>query len=534
MPPDPLAFGGGKELYLGDTPSPPTGNAVSCTFLTFEATLQIGKRAVLQFQGIFCLELLRRLPSYSCGIVNTALAHLSETSMLPDRIPPHDEAAEEAVLGSILVDGDVIGRLAPVVKPEDFYRERNRWTYQACLSLFQRGVPIDQISVAHELADQGHLDPAGGPAFLSHLIATVPTSVYAEHYAGIVGRTSTLRSLIRAASEIASLGYGHDADVDETLRQAEDLLFRIRSGRETRDFVPLREVLDRYLEDSAAAHTPGDTNKGPVQSGFLDLDRLMGGLQRSDLFILAARPSLGKSTLAMNIVRNAAEHGAICGVFSLEMSRDQLALRMLSSEAEVDSHRLRLNLMTERESHRVIDSVGALSDLPIYIDDTPLQTIVELRSKARRLSLERGLDLLVVDYIQLIQGNNTRNPNRVQEMTEISRSLKGLARDLNVPLLALSQLSRAVEQRPGHRPQLSDLRDSGSIEQDADVVAFIYRDDATYSEEEWERNNPSQPYPKNIAEIIIAKHRNGPLGALNLFFRDQFSRFENFATRTPV
>ncbi|MBI4312351.1 MAG: replicative DNA helicase [Chloroflexi bacterium] len=453
--------------------------------------------------------------------------------MLQDRIPPHDEAAEEAVLGSVLVDGEAISRVIALLKPEDFYRERNRWTYEACLALFQRGVSVDQVSVAHELGNQGRLDPSGGPAFLSHLVASVPTSVYAEHYAGIVSRTSTLRSLVRAAGEIASLGYGQDADVDETLRQAEDLLFRIRSRRETRDFVPLREVLDQYLEDSATAHTTADLSRGPVQSGFLDLDRLMGGLQRSDLFILAARPSLGKSTLAMNVVRNAAQHGAICGVFSLEMSREQLALRMLSGEAEVDSHRLRMNLLTERESQRVIDSVGALSDLPIYIDDTPLQTIVEIRSKARRLSLERGLDLLVVDYIQLIQGIS-RNPNRVQEMTEISRSLKGLARDLHVPLLALSQLSRAVEQRPNHRPQLSDLRDSGSIEQDADVVAFIFREDALFSEEEWERANPSQPYPKNVAEIIVAKHRNGPLGNRNLFFREQFSRFENFASRTPA
>lgn len=453
--------------------------------------------------------------------------------MLPDRIPPHDEAAEEAVLGSLLIEGEAIARIVPLLKPEDFYRERNRWTYEACLTLFQRGESIDQVSVGHELAGQSRLDPAGGPAFLSHLVTSVPTSVYAEHYAQIVGRTATLRGLIRAASEISSMGYAQDSDVDETLRHAEDILFRIRSRRETRDFVPLREVLDQYLEDSSAAHTPADLNKGPVQTGFLDLDRLMGGLQRSDLFILAARPSLGKSTLALNIVRNAAEHGAICGVFSLEMSREQLAYRMLSAEAEVDSQRLRLDLMTERERQRVIDSVGALSDLPIYIDDTPMQTVVEIRSKARRLALERGLDLLVVDYIQLIQGIS-RNPNRVQEMTEISRSLKGLARDLNVPLLALSQLSRAIEQRLTHRPQLSDLRDSGSIEQDADVVAFIAREDAHYTEEEWERTNPTQPYPKNIAEIIIAKHRNGPLGTLNLFFREQFSRFENFATRATA
>ncbi|MBI4202166.1 MAG: replicative DNA helicase [Chloroflexi bacterium] len=453
--------------------------------------------------------------------------------MFPDRIPPHDQAAEEAVLGTILLEGESISRLAPILKPEDFYRERNRWVYEVCLALFQRGEAIDQVSVGHELSVHGRLDPSGGPAFLSQLIATVPTSVYGEHYATIVARTSTLRSLIRAASEIATLGYSENADVDETLRQAEDLLFRIRSGRETRDFIPLRDVLDQYLADSTAVQSQAGLTKGPVHTGFLDLDHLLGGLQRSDLFILAARPSLGKSTLAMNIARNAAEHGAVCGIFSLEMSREQLTMRMLSAEAEVDSHRLRLNLLTEQQSQRVLDSVGALSDLPIYIDDTPLQSIVEIRSKARRLALERGLDLLVVDYIQLIQGT-TRNPNRVQEMTEISRSLKGLARDLDVPLLALSQLSRAVEQRTGHRPQLSDLRDSGSIEQDADIVAFIYREDAHFTEEEWERVNPSQPYPKNVAEIIVAKHRNGPLGGLNLFFRDSFSRFENFATRLPA
>lgn len=448
--------------------------------------------------------------------------------MYQDRLPPHDEAAEEAVLGSILVDGESLLRVTPVLRPEDFYRERNRWVYQACLALFQRSEAIDQVAVAHELATQDRLDPSGGPAFLSHLIATVPTSVYADHYARIVSRTATMRNLIGAAGEIAGLGYEQDADVDDTLRQAEDLLFRIRSRQETRDFVPLREVLDHYLEDSTT-RTQMDIAGGPIQTGFIDLDRLLGGLQRSDLLILAARPSLGKSTLALNIARNAAEHGNVCGMFSLEMSRDQLALRMLSAEAEVDSHRLRLHLMTEREQQRVIDSVGALSDLPIYVDDTPLESIVEIRSKARRLSLEHSLDLLVVDYIQLIQAMG-RSGNRVQEMSEISRALKGIARDLNVPLLALSQLSRAVEQRPSHRPQLSDLRDSGSIEQDADVVAFIYR----YTEEEWERVNPTDPFPRNVAEIIIAKHRNGPLGTLHLFFRDYFSRFENFASRTPA
>ena len=315
--------------------------------------------------------------------------------------------------------------------------------------------------------------------------------------------------------------------------RAEDLLFRIRSRQGARDFVQLREVLDQYLEDSAAIQTPLERGVGPVPTGFSDLDQLLGGLQRADLIILAARPSLGKSTLALDIARNASSHGTVVGVFSLEMSREQLAYRLISAEAQVDSHRLRMNVITEREQQRVINAVGALSDLPIYIDDSPLQTIVEIRSKARRLHLERGLDLLIVDYIQLMQGGS-RQDNRVQEMSDISRALKAMARDLNTPVLAISQLSRAVEQRTSHRPQLSDLRDSGSIEQDADVVAFIYRDDVYYTEEEWERQHPTESYPKNIAEIIVAKHRNGPLGSLSLFFRDQYSRFENLATQGAV
>ena len=450
--------------------------------------------------------------------------------MYVERVPPHDEAAEEAILGSILIDGEAILQVAPFLRPEDFYRERNRWTYDACLALFQRGEAINQVTISHELAGQDKLETAGGPAFLSHLVASVPTSVHAEHYAHIVSRTATMRNLIGAATHIAALGYEPDADLDATLSQAEDLLFRVRSRRQSRDFVPLRDVLDRYLEESAAFQTPTELGAGPIPTGFSDLDQLLGGLQRSDLVILAARPSLGKSALALDIARNAAGRGAVVGIFSLEMSREQLAYRLLSAEAQVDSHRLRLGIITEREQQRVINAVGALSDLPIYIDDSPLQTIVEVRSKARRLHMEHTVDLLIVDYIQLIQVSG-RQDNRVQEMSEITRSLKGVARDLNVPLLALSQLSRAVEQRPTHRPMLSDLRDSGSIEQDADVVAFIYREDAYFSEEDWERQHPTEAYPKNIAEIIVAKHRNGPLGNLSLYFREQFSRFENLAAQ---
>jgi replicative DNA helicase len=259
------------------------------------------------------------------------------------------------------------------------------------------------------------------------------------------------------------------------------------------------------------------------------LDEILGGVQRSDLVILGARPSLGKSTLALNICLNAAKNGSTAGVFSLEMSREQLALRILSSEAEIDSHRLRLGLLTEAEGERITDAIGLLSDLPVYIDDTPFQSMIEMRSKSRRLSLEHGLDLLVVDYLQLIQGRGGRTDNRVQEISEISRSLKIMARDLNLALICCSQLSRSVEQRTGHRPMLSDLRDSGSIEQDADVVMFLHREDVYTTEDEWAQQNPGQPYPKSVADLIVSKHRNGPTGSLQLFFRGDYVRFDSLA-----
>jgi replicative DNA helicase len=272
---------------------------------------------------------------------------------------------------------------------------------------------------------------------------------------------------------------------------------------------------------------PLERGLAPILSGYTDLDELLGGgLQRSDLIILAARPALGKSSLALGIARNAARYGATAGVFSLEMSADQLGLRLLAAEANVDSYRLRVGIYTEAEERRIVDVAGVLSGLPIYIDDTPLLSIVELRSKARRLQMERGVDLLIVDYLQLIQGADSRAQNRVQEVSEISRALKGLARDLNVPLIAVSQLSRAVESRPSRRPQLSDLRESGSIEQDADIVMFIHRE----SEEEWERRYPDAPFPRDIAEIIVAKHRHGPVGSLHLRFQERLARFEDMGT----
>ena len=446
--------------------------------------------------------------------------------MYEEKLLPHDIEAEEAVIGSLLIDGESILKVAHFLKTGGFYREKNRFCYEACLALFGRGEAINQVTVAHQLTLLERLDPVGGTAYLSHLVSTVPTPVHIEYYGQIVNRTAMMRNLIDAASKISTIGYDDTDDVEASLSRAEDILFRVRSGQPSRDFVPIREILDQYMQEQAAIAEPSERTGAPIMTGFETLDELLGGLHRSDMVVLAARPSLGKSTLAVNISLNAARTGMVVGIFSLEMSREQLAMRMLAGEAEVDAQRLRLGLYTEAEERRIIDSIGSLSELPIYVDDTPLQGIVEMRSKARRLSMERGLDMLVVDYMQLIQGNNNRGDNRVQEISEITRSIKGLARDLSMPVLAVSQLSRAVEIRTSHRPQLSDLRESGSIEQDADVVMFIYRDDVYYTEDEWASRFPDRPYPKNIAELIVAKHRHGPVGSVKLLFRDKVVRFE--------
>ena len=454
--------------------------------------------------------------------------------MYADRLPPHDIEAEEAVIGSLLIDGEAMYQISEILSSEDFYEQRARWCYEACDLLFQRQEAINQVTLAHELSRLNHLDEVGGNAFLSHLVAVVPTSLHVEYYARIVSKSSVLRKLIRAASEISSIGYEEAADIEHSLDKAENILYAIRSHRERKDFAHIGSILEDYLEDGGISGTASmDASVSPIPTGFTDLDRLLGGMQRSDMIVLAARPSVGKSTLVLNMVRHAASLGYTSAVFSLEMSQEQLALRLLSSEAAVDSHRLRLGLVTETEERKILEGIGALSELPIYIDDTPLLSISEMSSRSRRLNLDKGVDLIVVDHIQLARGS-TRTDNRVQEVSEITRSLKGLARDLNVPVIAVSQLRRAVEDRTGHRPQLADLRESGSIEQDADVVAFIYREDMYYSEDEWDARFTGKPYPKNIAEVILAKHRHGPIDTVNLFFREKLSRFENLAAGDGV
>lgn len=456
--------------------------------------------------------------------------------MSMDRLPPHDINAEEAVSGSLLIDGRAIYEIAVLLQPSDFYSEPNRFIYQACLGLYERDEAINQITVAQEMERQGRLESSGGAAYLSRLISIVPTSLDVEHYARIVYRLSVMRQLISAADRIAQIGYEADPDVNAALSRAEDAIYKLRSGRTSGDFTHIKQVLDRYFEVQEEPE-PGEPGRiGAVMSSLNALDQWLDGFQRSDLVIVAGRPSMGKTSLALNIARNAAvEQGACVALFSLEMSRDSLVQRMLASESGVNLRKFRfesIEQQTEADQRRLFNAMGILSEAPIYVDDTPLLRVVEMRSKARRLHLERGLDMIIVDYLQLMQGEG-RNENRVQEISHISRSLKALARELDVPMIAVSQLSRAVEWRSSHRPQLSDLRESGSIEQDADVVLLIYRDDYYFTEDEWRQQHPEDEYPEGIAQIIVGKHRNGPTGELSLRFLPRFAKFENLGVQEP-
>jgi replicative DNA helicase len=447
--------------------------------------------------------------------------------VVAERLPPFDPEAEEAVIASLMVDEDAIYKVQGLVRPEDFYREQNRWAFEACLALWERSEAINQVTVAHELARQNRLEDAGGPAFLSRVVADLPTPIGIEHYARIVERDSIYRSLIGVTRQIAEMAYEGGPKLDAVLGRAEELIMALRSGDKIGDFVHIRGLLEEYLE------TPGidarDSNLvGHVRTGFVDLDTLLGGLKRSDLVIVAARPSLGKTSLALNIARNAAiGQGGRVAIFSLEMAAEQLAQRLLAGESGVDSTRLRLGEHTEAEERRILHAMGVLAEAEVYIDDTAVQRVGEIRAKAHRLHRERALDLIIVDYLQLIQGAGFRSDSRVAEVSEISRALKGLARELDVTVVACSQLSRAPEQRVPHIPMLSDLRESGSIEQDADVVAFIYREDVYVREDDWHRLNPERPYPEGIAQVIVAKHRNGPTGTVHLRFRKELTRFED-------
>ncbi|MBK6317676.1 MAG: replicative DNA helicase [Dehalococcoidia bacterium] len=453
-----------------------------------------------------------------------------------ERLPPHDIEAEEAVIASLMVDPQAMIAVQGILKAQDFFREKNGWVYDSCLALWNRDEVVNQITVAHELATRDLLEDVGGQVFLADIIRRLPTSLGAEFYARIVKRDSTYRGLIHAATGILQMAYEAPAEIEQVFSKAENLIQRIRGGESFRDFVHIRQLLDAYLDQD-----PDEIERielSAIRTGFTDLDTLLTGLKRSDLVIIGARPSVGKSSFALGIARNAAiEQRAHVAFFSLEMSSEQLAIRLLSAESGVDSSRLRLGQNTELEERRVVAAAGRLSEANIWFDDSPMLTAAELRAKARRLAGEaKQLDLIVIDYLQLMQGESqTGRENRVQEISYISRTLKGLARELDVPIVALAQLSRAIENRHPRTPMLSDLRDSGSIEQDADIVMFLSREELYVTQEQWAQQHPDLPesaYPKGVAQVSVAKHRNGPTGSVELRFRDRFAKFEDWVLRT--
>lgn len=449
--------------------------------------------------------------------------------MIEERVPPQNIEAEQAVLGAMLIDKEAIAKATEVLSADDFYREAHRVIFSAMLELYNKNEAVDMVTVTEILKRDNKLEDIGGIAYITSLANVVLTAANVKYHAEIVAEKSVLRQLVRVSTEIAAMGYEANEDVGTLLDTAESRILEISNRKKKADFTPINDI----LMDSVQSIESLLQNKGGltgIPAGFADLDKLTSGLHPSDFIILAARPSMGKTALALNIVQNVAlrAHKAIGGeprsvaFFSLEMSKEQLVNRMLCAEAGIDSQRLRVGEMHDEDWTHLWDACDTMSRAKIYIDDTAGITAMEMRSRARRLKAEHGLDLIVVDYLQLMQGSGKRNNSgdRQQEVSEISRSLKALARELDVPVLALSQLSRSVESRQVKRPMLSDLRESGSLEQDADIVAFLYRED--YYNPETENKH---------TELIIAKHRNGPVDTVNLFFQKQFTKFVGFTKR---
>lgn len=437
-----------------------------------------------------------------------------------NKVPPHDLEAEMSVLGSLMLDKDAIIKVADFLRPEDFYYKKHEDIYRVMEELFSQGEPIDMISVSSKLKAKNLLEKIGGPAYLTELINVVPTASHIITYGKIVQKKRILRDLISAGQDISLSGYEEEKESEDLLDNAERRIFEITQKSMTQTFTSIKPCLKEAFERMEKISNKEGKLRG-VSTGFYELDNYLSGLQNSDLVILAARPSMGKSSLALDIAKNVAlKENKPIGFFSLEMSNDQLVDRMISSEANVDAWKIRQGTLSssgeDNDFIKIQHALGTLSDAPIFINDTSSITVLQMRAMARRLKSQHGLGLIVIDYLQLIEPSN-KNIGAVQQITEISRQLKGLARELNVPVLALSQLSRAVEQRTPSIPKLSDLRDSGSIEQDADVVLFIYR------EEVYRKETPR----KGIADIIIAKHRNGPIGKLELFFDNSKSSFRN-------
>ncbi len=437
------------------------------------------------------------------------------------RIPPHNLEAEQSALGALMLDKDAIIKVADLVRPGDFYKNDHNLIYEAMLELYENREPIDVLSLANRLEEKGKLESSGGSGYLASLVNAVPSASNVAHYAKVVQKKSLLRRLISAASDIVEMGFNEEDDVQKVLDDAEQRLFGVSQKYIKQDFVPIHSILEEAFNRIDELHKSDKSFRG-VPTGFTDLDNVLSGLQNSDLIILAARPAVGKTTFALDIARQVGSVAKVpVGIFSLEMSSDQLVDRMIASQSGVDLWRLRTGkLQTEGEGNdfqRIGEAIGILSEAPIFIDDTSSANIMEMRTMARRLQAEHKLGLIIIDYLQLMEGRSRGGENRVQEISEISRGLKQLAKELNVPIIALSQLSRAVESRPDQMPKLSDLRESGSIEQDADIVLFLYRED---------RVKPDTPN-KNIADVIIAKHRNGPVGKVSLYFDEASTHFKN-------
>jgi len=447
---------------------------------------------------------------------------MAENERIQQRIPPQNLEAEQSVLGALMIDKDAIISVADVLDPEDFYKDAHGKIYDAMLDLYERHEPIDILSLSNRLDERAALESVGGRSYLTSLANVVPTAAHIEGYAKIVKHKSTLRKLLTASQTIAELGFQESEDAENTLDKAEKALFAVSQKHLRQNFVHIKNILVDTFNRLDELHQ----NKGKLRgipTGFTDLDKRLGGLQKSDLVILAARPSIGKTTLALDIARNVAVKANVpVGIFSLEMSKEQLSDRMLCAEAGVGLWKMRTGQLEQDEDFsRIGEAMGKLSEAPIYIEDSGFVNVMQIRTKARRLKMENDLGLIVVDYLQLMEGSNTEN--RVQEISEITRALKSIARELNIPVLALSQLSRAVEALSPPIPKLSHLRESGSIEQDADIVMFIYRPSVYRNKEEMPQEE------RNLAKIIIAKHRNGPTGEVDLSFDEERLRFENRA-----
>ena len=436
------------------------------------------------------------------------------------KVPPHDIEAEQAVLGSMLTDKDAVISAIEILKVEDFYREDNKAIYTAILNLYQNSEPVDIITLKSELISEGNFEKVGGLEYLASLPDKVPTTANVQKYVKIVKEKATLRELIKTANEIIELGYSPTEELEDIIDSSERKIFNIAQNKSQKGYSPIKDVLIETFTKLEELYNRKQYVTG-VPTGFTDLDYKTAGLQNSDLILIAARPAMGKSAFALNIASNAAlKANTPVVIFSLEMSKDQMVNRIMCSEAMVDSNKVRTGKIEEDDWIKLASSIGPLSESEIYIDDTPGISVMEIRAKCRKLKLEKNIGLVVIDYLQLVQGNK-KSSSREQEISEISRSLKILAKEINVPVIALSQLSRAPEQRPDHRPMLSDLRESGAIEQDADIVMFLYRDD--YYNQDTEK--------RNIAEVIIAKHRGGSTGTVELLWLGNYTKFANLDKR---